>query len=275
MTSSPTQSDETFRAWMLTQLDHASGDFKVTVTGEPRFGWQLRSVSTLVRGADGPLWLRVGCEQRQWADDPMWTGIPESNAITDVPKPIIVNSATWSHGDLAVRADLMTVLDGTPCAPTEVLRQPLDVDDSWFAGLRHALYRVAITPTTRFARPSGIDRRTAQIFGATTAAAMPINHWATMHGDLHWNNVLAPSLGILDWEMWGCGPVGIDAATLYLNSLLVPETARRVHETFVDVLDSPAGRTAQVYGAARIIGRGDHPDLIEQLRPHVRRLLAG
>ncbi|MGH3832986.1 MAG: phosphotransferase [Pseudonocardiaceae bacterium] len=44
---------------------------------------------------------------------------------------------------------------------------------------------------------------------------LQINHWQTVHGDLHWGNLLQPRLGILDWETWGQGPAGTDIATLY------------------------------------------------------------
>jgi hypothetical protein len=66
-----------------------------------------------------------------------------------------------------------------------------------------------------------------------------------------------------------------DAATLYCYSLLVPEVARQVYEVFSDVLDTPAGRLAQIHVAARLLTRAeqDFPDLIDPLRRHVQPLL--
>jgi hypothetical protein len=88
--------------------------------------------------------------------------------------------------------------------------------------------------------------------------------------------VLAPDLAIVDWELWGRGPVGYDAATLYCHSLLVPELAAQVHETFADLLDSPDGRLAQLAAAGRMLhritGSGDYPDLEAPLRRHVTEL---
>lgn len=97
-----------------------------------------------------------------------------------------------------------------------------------------------------------------------------------VHGDLHWNNLLVPDFALVDWELWGRGPAGLDAATLYLHSLLVPETARRTREPFTDLLSTPTGKTAQIYAAARLLSRADrdYPDLADPLRRHIEPLLA-
>jgi aminoglycoside phosphotransferase (APT) family kinase protein len=76
-----------------------------------------------------------------------------------------------------------------------------------------------------------------------------------VHGDLHWNNLLRPELGVLDWEGWGRGPAGTDAATLLHASVLAPATYRVVRSVFAEVLDSPTGRVAQLYAAARLLHR--------------------
>ena len=80
---------------------------------------------------------------------------------------------------------------------------------------------------------------------------------------------------ILDWEGWGLAPAGYDAATLYCHSLLVPAVARRVHAAFIDVLDSEAGRLAQLYVITRLLLRiadGDYADLAGPLHEHLGNL---
>lgn len=97
-----------------------------------------------------------------------------------------------------------------------------------------------------------------------------------MHGDLHWNNLLRPRLGILDWELWGTGPAGTDAATLYCYSLLVPRVANLIAQEFADTLDSDDGRRALLYVTARLLSRadnGDHPDLAPALHGQAAGLL--
>src|SRR5262249_18638582 len=50
----------------------------------------------------------------------------------------------------------------------------------------------------------------------STLSPMP---WATAHGDLHFANLCAPNLHLLDWEGWGLAPAGYNAATLHSHSL--------------------------------------------------------
>jgi aminoglycoside phosphotransferase (APT) family kinase protein len=103
------------------------------------------------------------------------------------------------------------------------------------------------------------------VFGNAVANKYCPARWETVHGDLHWSNLLAPpDFGLLDWELWGSGPVGSDAACLYVFALLVPEIARQVHEVFADVLDTHDGQVAQLRVASRVLNRadeGEYPDL--------------
>lgn len=103
-----------------------------------------------------------------------------------------------------------------------------------------------------------------------------VRNWTTAHRDLHWSNLLAPQFTILDWEGWGLAPAGYDAATLYCYSLLVPEMAKRVYHTFVDLLDTPEGIQAQLYVITRMLRRidkGDYMELAGPLHRHARTLL--
>jgi hypothetical protein len=97
------RADEQFRAWMRGHLAHAAATFGVVVTGEPVFGWCLRSVSAPVRPRDGGsatrYWLRVGTERDEDLASPdvaaMWNGFAEANAVSGVAKPIVVASTDW------------------------------------------------------------------------------------------------------------------------------------------------------------------------------------
>ena len=99
--------------------------------------------------------------------------------------------------------------------------------------------------------------------------------WTTAHGDMHWANLTAPSLTILDWEGWGRAPAGTDAATLHAYSLLVPEIAAEVHRTFADILDTRDGLLAGLLATVRLqrrIGHGDDPILARPLQRRAREL---
>ncbi|KAA9157979.1 aminoglycoside phosphotransferase [Amycolatopsis acidicola] len=268
---------------MRDNLAHAANHFGVTVTGDPVLGWALRSISAPAHGPDGRVWLRVLTERTHWLDDPdlaaFWTGNVDANTITGVPKPTVLHWTEWNvpEEQRRVRAELMTFVDGSPCSPTDVLSEPLELPEHWWQQLRHTVNTIATIATQRFARstpPAG--SRIRQIFGDTVADRLS---WtpATAHGDLHWNNLLQPELVVLDWELWGQAQHGTDAATLYLYALPAPDTARQVHALFADLLDSPAGHVAQLGVAARILHRAEHgeyPDLAAPVRALADRVIA-
>jgi hypothetical protein len=275
--------DATFRNWMRRNLARAAEKFGLSVTGAPVFGWRLRSIGAVAHGPNRACWLRVVSEQPQWATGEFWTGNQDANALEGLPKPVVLASTEWDEeGWRYQRAEVMTLLPGEPCSPSDVLRTEIDLrteiklSDGWCSDLRRSLRQLASAPTTR------INVTQTRINGLVRAAfgqhhSLQINRWETVHGDLHWNNLLQPQLGILDWEMWGKGPAGTDAATLYCCSLLSPEISHRVHSEFSDILDSPEGTIAQLWVAARLLKRiknsGDFPYLETPLRNHSETLV--
>jgi hypothetical protein len=94
--------------------------------------------------------------------------------------------------------------------------------------------------------------------------------WTTAHCDLHWGNLTAPHLVILDWETWGKAPAGYDAATLICATLSHPELALRLRATLADFLDTPTGHIAVLAAATRFLRFADGGELTELALP-VRR----
>ncbi|WP_405677511.1 aminoglycoside phosphotransferase [Streptomyces sp. NBC_01511] len=210
----------------------------------------------------------------QWAQGHGWTGDVDANDVHGVPKPRVLDVHEWAEGEWRrQRAEVMTLVPGTPCSPTDTAQPGLDPSEDWWQGLNEALRVLAATPTERVSIDQiKVDRRVQAAFG--TDAETGIQRWETVHGDLHWANLLTP-LAILDWELWGCGPAGTDAATLYCYSLTAPELAAKVRHRF-PVLDTPDGRRAQLYVAARLLHRaelGDHPELVARVRNLASKLL--
>jgi hypothetical protein len=271
---------------MLAHLRAAADRFGVILDGGGvREGLDLRSVSSGVRTADGVRWwLRVGRERTRWITDvdygDFWTGmISASDAVRGVVIPRVLEFAEWPDGvDHRVRADLMTRLPGAACSSTDALRVGFDAPAAWWDQLRQAVTTVAATSTTRFpTRIARGDSRVREVFGPEVAALWPVSEWATAHNDLHWANLMAPGLAVLDWELWGPAPVHKDAATLYLFSVLVPEVTAQVRELFADELDSTSGRAALVGVAARILRRADrdgNADLATAVRAAVEPLIS-
>jgi len=269
------EANRRFRIWMRQNLDHAADHFGLAVTAEPVFGWRDRSVGARTDGPQGRRWLRVVSEQPQWAQGPGWTGNADANDVPGVPKPRVLAGYEWDEGGWRrQRAEVMTLMPGAPCSTTDTPQPGTDPPDAWWAGLRIGLRSLAATVTDRVSIDQDkVDRRVRTAFGEDVR--VPIQRWETVHGDLHWANLLNP-LGILDWELWGRGPVGTDAATLYCYSLNDPALARKIRG-WCPVLDTPDGHRAQLYVAARLLGRaelGDHPELTDPLRHLAAELLA-
>lgn len=266
--------DIRFVQWMHDNLHRAADHFGLTISGEPTLGWLFRSISVLAYKGNDQVWLRVNSEDPQWIGGDFWTGNLDANVFTGLSKPRVLDVFEWEEGRQQ-RAEVMTLVPGAPCSPTDVLRQAVDLPDAWWAELRRTVDTIAYTPTERTnADQDKVTNRLRQRFG--DAVDPVVSQWETVHGDVHWSNLMHPDFGLLDWELWGRGPAGTDAATLLCYSLLVPETAERVRATFNDVLGTPSGRLAQLYVIARLLGRidkGDYPDLAAPLADHAKALL--
>jgi hypothetical protein len=262
---------------MRQNLALAAAHFGLTVASEPTFGWRIRSVGAAAQDSDGRrFWLRVVSEYVEWAGGDIWTGNLDANVITGVAKPLVIGVVEWGDdGWRRQRAELSTLVRGRPCSPTDVLHQDINLPDGWWSELRRTVETVSRIPTERMSiSQEKITQRIRSAFGDDIDSM--VLQWRTVHGDLHWSNLVAPAFGILDWELWGRGPACLDAATLYCFSLLTPGTANRVREVFGDHLDSPSGRLAQIYVAARLLNRsaqGDFAELAAPLRSHVRALV--
>lgn len=268
------ESDTQFAAWMRDNLDHAARQLGLRVTGLPKFGWRLRTVGAAATGADGLYWLRVVSEYPEWAHGETWTGNNDAEAVDGLPRPRVLDVLEWEDGRVQ-RAEMMTLLPGWSVSATDVLHEAPDLPDDWWVALRAGLDKLHAVPTERTNTDQGfISAR------ATTMLArdVQVEQWETVHGDVHWSNLMRAPFGLVDWELWGRGPVGTDAATLLLYSLLVPELAERVYDTFADVLDTETGRRAQLVVAARLLSRiagGDYPELAGPLNRHLRGLGVG
>ncbi|MFD4636869.1 aminoglycoside phosphotransferase [Lentzea sp. NPDC058436] len=266
--------DAQFRQWMLENLHRAAAHFGLALIGEPRLGWMDRSIGVLAGRGDEQFWLRVVSENKQWISGDFWTGNLDANALTGLAKPRVLDVYEWEE-HRQQRAEVLTLLPGSPCSRDDVLREPIDLPGEWWAELRRTLDVIASAPTERVnADQEMVNGRIRQRFGESTDAT--VDEWETVHGDLHWANLMRPDFGLLDWEWWGRGPAGTDAATLLSYSLLVPEVAERVRSVFGDVLESESGRLAQLYVASRLFRRmdkGDYPDLASELEAHIEALL--
>ncbi|MGP4113990.1 hypothetical protein ACTWP5_24160 [Streptomyces sp. 4N509B] len=198
-----------------------------------------------------------------------------------VPRPVLRNIDDWVDGEFAYRAELFSRVTQAPIiADGPTLRTETALDGQWWLKLRNALHLVSEVPTDRIGvRQEYVDRAMPEFLGFL---GRPVNTtvpaWSTAHGDLHWANMTAPELVILDWEGWGLAPAGFDAATLHTHSLLVPRVAERLRKELGDVLSSPAGRFSELVVITILLQtntRGDNLELTAALRERAAYLLGG
>ncbi|MGH3624169.1 MAG: aminoglycoside phosphotransferase, partial [Sciscionella sp.] len=174
------------------------------------------------------------------------------------------------------RAEVMTLVEDKPCSETQELQAELDLPDHWWTDLRNALDALAERHTQRGGvTQEDVTSRLLAYFGSGVDPL--VTTWTTAHNDLNWSNITAPSVVLLDWESWGVKMTGYDAASLYVLSLLAPDTANKVHDTFADVLDSPDGEIAQLYAISRYLKRveiGDFHNLADKLHEHAHKIIS-
>ncbi|HEU0087879.1 MAG TPA: aminoglycoside phosphotransferase [Pseudonocardiaceae bacterium] len=263
------------RAWLGTQLERAAGVLNVTTAGPPVFGWRDRTIGTRVYTSEGEHWLRVVADMAYWASGPIWTGNHDARAISGVPKPELRAEQDWSEGDCRLRAELMTLAPSPSIADDMVLRTTPDLTARWWTDLRHAVDTLAEHPTERLCVHGPTLRlRLLATFGVDIDPAEL--EWACAHGDLHWANLTAPHLCLLDWEAWGMAPAGYDPAVLYCASILNPDIRNQVHTTFADQLDTSTGRVAQLAAILKLlclVEDGEHIDIAAPLHHHARTLI--
>lgn len=255
----------------------------VTPLEAPAGSGSARSIGGRVRHGDGAeAWLRVAPFDPASMDREWWTGTRQAAELTGVNKPQLLADTQWTQAEpvpVEVSAELLELVTDRVVAPgTQYLAGDVELDDSWFSALYASLKALATHRTersTHWHSPKRYEWTLHAWFGDLAAGIAP--EFGTEHLDLHWGNVTAPTLSILDWEHWGSGVAGYGAARLYLTALGAPDTAKTLYSWFADALDSPSGRYAQLVAAADVLGAlatyPDEADLAPVVRAVARDLL--
>lgn len=198
----PTEdADAIWRSWMTDVLSAAAERFGLVITGPPAWGWHDRSAGVPTERSDGPRWLRVVTEVLQWAHGDWWTGNIDANVVNGVAKPTVLDATEWEEGPRRIRAEVMTLVPGRPCSPTDMLATEPELSGQWWLDLRRSLETVSVTQTSR--ESVDADRLVDRIRRFGTEPDLSTVQWETVHGDLHWANLMQPQFAILDWEWWG------------------------------------------------------------------------
>jgi hypothetical protein len=268
----------TYRDLLPRYLAHAAEQLGCEVVGEPVYGWHDRTLGVGVRTGGGDGWLRIASAAADWASEPDWTGnaTADGPAFARIPKPRILRSLEWVDGHRIARADLMTYVAAPVVADGLVLEHPIALADAWWRDLRTGI--APLRDVTRTDRVTVNDHTLRHglptLFGVTVD--LDRLEWSVAHGDLHFGNLTAPDLCILDWEHWGWAPAGYDAAVLACSAVLQPAVTARVRTTFADQLGGYTGAVAQLAAAAKylnLVELGDHPVIAAPIRRHVETII--
>jgi hypothetical protein len=253
----------------------AAGRLGVTpTTSEYRYGWHGKSLGV---ATDEGSWLRLSARPVNMINERLWTGEETASVLSGVARPSLLRSYRWVTAGTVWRADEMELVTEALISDHPEATEPVLLPESWWDDLAVSLDRVSQAKTVRVnTRQDLINRR---ITAYTNGAVDPtVNQWAPAHGDLHWANLTAPRLSILDWEGWGTAPLGIDAATLWAFSMAVPGLAAEVEKRFSTVLATRDGKLSQLFMCIELIrmtqNHGDHPALLEPLVAGAERIIA-
>lgn len=253
-------------------LEAALAHFGVAPAGEVRYGWARKTAGRRVmRRGGGAAWLRVQSRRTGEAPGRDWSGVLESREIEGVPRPAILGHHDWPEDDRVWRAVLLECVEAPVCSPEPYLACDRFVpDDDFLSALRRALERLAGHETGRVAFPQAlITRRLRERHGPGLDTR--VDDWATIHDDLHWSNLTVTGV-ILDWEAWGRGPRGFDAALLLAFSAGHDEAVGRIRAHFGDWLDTRDGLLSQLLACRDVLHVAEEKPGYAPLRAPVERI---
>ncbi|QNA78250.1 aminoglycoside phosphotransferase [Streptomyces sp. So13.3] len=196
---------------------------------------------------DADTWIRLAWRRTEKINTQAWTGFEAAAAIEGVPRPQWSAAAVWSDASRGIvwRADEMTLTSDPALSSTGDIAADPHLSEQWWADLHSALFNLAGHSTDRVAMgQTHLSARIHEIYGDQVDTT--ITDWACAHGDLGYANLCGPRLTIIDWESWGMGPVGWDAACLWSASLAIPALAERILILFEDVLATRTGRLSRL-----------------------------
>jgi hypothetical protein len=244
--------------------------------GVRRRGYRGKSVGSRVRLQDASeSWLKVSGAQFAWQEWPRH-GELSAPSIEGVSRPSITAKIEWRDEDVSWQALQFTIAPSPTISETPWLPPTVQIEESWLAEIKRTVDRLAALPVSRWnLHPGRVAKVIAERYGRR--APHVVDEWRTAHGDLHWANLTAPDLVLLDWEFWGTAPRGFDAATLLSFSFSNSELFQRIEATFAEDLDTSSGIVARLFAFAQRLQRieaGDHdPREYRSIEREAKRLL--
>lgn len=229
-------------------------------------GTVVRKRRSVGARTDRDTWVRVERRPLDRITDQGWNGTESAALLKGVAQPVWQGCVVWRDADEPVmwRADETGLLPGEPIG-TAVLGEEPALSEEWWRAFGDSLDALARNTTRRVATPDTVTI-TQDLVSESIRGVFPevidttVERWVPAHADLNWANMSAPGFSLFDWEDWGNGPRGLDAATLWAASLAVPVLADRVRSERRDDFGSRDGKLMTLFVCAKILGPGAHPE---------------
>ncbi|WP_030372864.1 hypothetical protein [Streptomyces rimosus] len=215
---------------------------------------------------DRNTWVRIERRGIDRVSEQGWNGTECAALLTGVERPTWRMSVAWRERDAEVmwRADETDLLPGDPIG-TSVLAEDPQLPDAWWTALNSSLDALAAHHTRRIATPD-TETFSQDLVTEKIRSAFPdvtdttIDRWQPAHADLNWANMTKPEFSLFDWEDWGMAARGLDAASLWGNSLAVPALAERVLRERGTDFASRDGKLMTLFVCAKILSPDAHPE---------------
>ncbi|MGW1989595.1 hypothetical protein [Embleya sp. NPDC001921] len=232
---------------------------------------------------DRGTWVRIERRSLDRIGGQGWNGVESAAVLSGIAKPEWFAGMSWreTDGDAMWRVDETELVTAAPVKPGGRLTVDPKLPDTWWATLNTSLDALAAQETTRVATPDtvtitrdGVTNAIRETFGDRVDTTL--DEWVPAHADLNWANVTGPpDCWILDWEDWGLAPRGFDAATLWGNSLALPDLADRVRRERHADMATRSGRLMALFFCSKVVGRYADPadPLLEPARRESTRLI--
>lgn len=242
----------------------------------------IRKRRTIGARTDRGTWARIEARPfaRIVADGQPGNGMEAAELLTGIAKPAWLQASTWSDTTAQVmwRADEVELIAAAPVRAGGALT----LSRAWWDTFNASLDNLAAQRTTRRATPD-TQPISQELVSATIENAFPGQvevvlgevDWVPAHADMNWSNVTGPECWIIDWEDHGMAPRGLDSATLWVSSLMVPALAERVYEERRADLESRPGRLMALFHCSKILtdsGAADDP-IYEHVSREARKLV--
>jgi transcriptional regulator with XRE-family HTH domain len=221
----------------------------------------VQGLDSIASATDRGTWVRLERLHSDAAAVRGWGGVETAAlAVPGVAAPQWINTLTWrANAPGAVwRAEEVEYVSELPVGSSSAVDVDPRLSPAWWSAWGSSLDALADARTSRIAlarrQPVTTEHVTRVIESVWPGrVSSRVSEWAGAHGDMTWRKLTSPVFWILDWDGFGIAPRGLDAATLWANSLAVPNLATQVWRERATDLESPTGRVMALFCLARLL----------------------